>query len=239
MTIQPVPAFDAIRVNIGHLPHGQHAGYTTGGGDIQWLDADWAADPKAVRICQDAGATDSTADVLDIERGAATLADIPLWVPRATVSYKAVARSGQRKPSIYTSASNVTAVANVLKEAKLSAFLWMADWNLDDAQANADVKDATGFFPMIGVQWRSGTFYDTDVFSYGWLHEVSAVQPVHTGPYLHTTVADESLDDVAQKRHEGALALITYSAEHYTQADVSQLASKKLPAGVPYYTRNP
>lgn len=241
MTISIVPAFDAIRVNISHLPHGQHCGYTTGGGDIEWTPAQFEADPDAVRICQDAAATDGTADVLDVERGAATLADIPGWVHRAHMSYAAVARPGQREPAIYTSASNVTAVANVLKEAGLTSkvFLWMADWNLSDAQANADVEHASGVFPICGVQWASGTEYDTDAFSRSWLLNRSHVQPVQHGPFIHLTSGKQSLSNIANERHEGVLSLLGFTAEHYTTADVNQLADKVLPPGVVYYTRNP
>jgi hypothetical protein len=43
----------------------------------------FAAHPGAVRIDQDPAASDPTADVLDIEAGAATPASAPGWVRRA------------------------------------------------------------------------------------------------------------------------------------------------------------
>ena len=95
-----VAGFDAIHANIGHLPRGaQAAGYTTGSSDIRWVAADWAAHKGAVRICQDSG-SDHTADVLDVESGAATNVDAAMWVPRAQAAYKAAARDGQRKPAV-------------------------------------------------------------------------------------------------------------------------------------------
>ena len=83
--VTPVLVFDATHDNIGALPAGaQVAGYTTGTGThIRWTAADFAAHPGAVRIDQDPAASDPTADVLDIEAGAATPASAPGWVRRA------------------------------------------------------------------------------------------------------------------------------------------------------------
>jgi len=75
---------DATHANIGQLPKGvQVAGYTTGTADIQWTAQDWAAYPDAARIDQAPAASDPTADILDIEAGAATPASAPDWVMRA------------------------------------------------------------------------------------------------------------------------------------------------------------
>ena len=200
-----VVGHDAIRANILHLPAGQVAGYTTGtdgsGGtvDIRWRASDWNAHPGAVRICQDPGATDQTADILDVESGAATVADCAPWAAKAHGNYTSAARPGQRIPAIYTSASNVTAVANALTAAKLTGVgLWVANWNLTQAQAYADVVNAAGPFPIIGVQWASGPFYDTNVFSGSWLGRVSAA--AGTGSHTHKTVAGDTLGSISDSR---------------------------------------
>lgn len=169
-------AFDAIGVNIGHLPKGQACGYTTGTGIVPWTASDWAAHPGAVRICQDAGATDTTADVLDVERGAATVADCPRWFDAALANFKRAARPGQRLPAIYTSMANVTAVANgfIAGGVRSGPRLWIADWNGAIAADENAINTAGGPWPIIGYQFRSGLFYDYDVFSGAWLADVSA-----------------------------------------------------------------
>ena len=169
-------AYDAIHANVSHLPAGQQAaGYTTGSPDIRWTAADWAAHPHAVRIDQDAAASDLTADVLDVERGAATNSETAHWYQMASRSYTAGTRPGQRLPTIYTSASNVTPLVNALKAAGVTSGprLWVANWNLSDAQAAADVAAASGPFPVIGVQFHNAQFYDVSVFSTAWLRAVS------------------------------------------------------------------
>ena len=172
-----VPGHDCIHANISHLPPGQSAGYTTGSPDIRWTAADWAAHPKAIRICQDTAASDTTADVLDVERGAATNSETARWYSSARTSYTAGTRPGQRLPAVYTSAANVTALVNALKAAGVSSGprLWIANWNLSDTQAAAAVVAASGPYPIIGVQYASGQFYDSDVFSSTWLGGVSTL----------------------------------------------------------------
>src|SRR6266702_7641332 len=156
-----VVGHDAVRANIGHLPQGPCAGYTTGtdgtGGtvDIRWRAADWAAHPGAVRICQDAAASDHTADVLDVERYAATNAGAAGWYKAAEKAYLAAQRPGQRSPAVYTSASNVTPLVNALIAGgvRSGCGLWVANWNLTQVQAYADVMNAAGPFPVVAVQW--------------------------------------------------------------------------------------
>ena len=67
-----------------------------------------------MRIDQDPAASDPTADVLDIEAGAATPASAPGWATRALASRASQARPGQRAPAVYMSQSRVTEVVNAL-----------------------------------------------------------------------------------------------------------------------------
>jgi len=192
-----VAGFDAIHANIGHLPRGaQAAGYTTGSSDIRWVAADWAAHKGAVHICQDSG-SDHTADVLDDENGAATDADAAAWVPRAQAAFRAGTRPGQRRPAIYKSASGITALVNTLIShgIKSGVNLWVANWNLTDAQAVADVQHAAGPFPIVAVQYASGAFFDSDVFSAGWLSDVSVA-----GLHLYSTDGKATIGDIAAAR---------------------------------------
>ena len=171
--VTPVLVFDATHDNIGALPAGaQVAGYTTGTGThIRWTDADFAAHPGAVRIDQDPAASDPTADVLDIEAGAATPASAPGWVTQALASRARQARPGQRAPAVYMSQSGVTEVVNALIAGGISSGvgLWIAHFGLTQAQATQMVINASGPFPVIGVQFRNTPAFDVSVFSSDWL----------------------------------------------------------------------
>ena len=91
-----------------------------------------------MRIDQDPAASDPTADVLDIEAGAATpgqrarLGDAGTGQPRA-----GPARPGQQYPAVYMSQSRVTEVVNALIAGGISAGagLWIAHFGLTQAQA--------------------------------------------------------------------------------------------------------
>jgi hypothetical protein len=171
--------YDAIHANIAHLPAGLAAGYATGTGVVPWTAADWELHPGAVRIDQDPLATDPAADVLDVETGAATPAECPGWAIRALASYHAATRPGQRSPAIYVSRSLVTGVVNALIAGgvKAGVGLWVADWNMNRAEAAADVTTASGPFPVIGIQYANMGSYDASVFSATWLEGVSAAHP--------------------------------------------------------------
>lgn len=182
-----IPAVDAIHANVSHIPAGiQVGGYVTGSADIAWTDADWKAHPDAIRIDQTPNATawDATADVDDYERGAVTLDELPRRAQARMLSFNKVTRIGQRRPAIYVSASNVTQVVNALNNGGVHSGigLWIADWNLTDAQAVAEVMAASGPFPVIGVQYANGQFYDHDVFSSAWLSAKSHTAP--NGPLI-------------------------------------------------------
>lgn len=176
-----VPAFDAIHANISHLPNGQVAGYVTGNSIIKWTDADWKLHPSAIRIDQSPtpSAWDATADVDDFENGAVDLSDL---APRAMARFKAfdkVLRPGQREPIIYMSASNVTHVVNALINGGVTrgVGLWVAQWSLDMGEAVTKIAEAAGPFPIVGVQYSNGPFFDFNMFSTTWLDNMS-----HTAP---------------------------------------------------------
>ena len=142
---------------------------------VPWTAADWAAHPGAVRIDQDTAASDRTADVLDVETGAATIAECAPWAKSALADWRAGTRPGQRTPAIYASEASVTHVANALNAGGVTSGvgLWIANWNLDQAQAEALVTGASGPFPVIGVQFRDAGAYDVSVVSTAWLDAIS------------------------------------------------------------------
>ena len=243
MTIATVTVCDAIRANIAHLPKGQAAGYSTGHGIVPWGPADWKAHPGAVRICQDPGATDTTADVLDVEAGAATIGVAARWAEAAAANVATGKRPGQRHPAIYMSLSAVTPVVNALIHGGISegVGLWVANWNLTDAEAAVLVRHAGGPFPIIGVQYRNAGTYDVSVFSRAWLDATSGSQPAHppAGPHRHTAPGGRSLAQIAAGRNTTPAHILQVTAGALTPADITTTASLHLPAGWVYYTTNP
>lgn len=199
-----VPGHDATHDNIGHLPPGQKAGYTTGSDGIRWTNADWAANPGAVRIDQDFAASDPSADVLDVERGAATFADCPVWAKKAKADFAGNVRPGQRKPAIYFSASSVHDVVNALVNGGVTGGvgLWIASWGIGEQAAMADIANASGPFPIVAVQYMNGQFFDFDLFDTAWLDDVSGpMNPVHN---LHVTKLGYTGIDIAWDAARGA-----------------------------------
>lgn len=229
---------DCTHQNIGHLPGGQAAGYDTGSGGIAWTNADWSAHPGALHIDQDWKAGDTLSDILDVENGAATNNEAAHWYSVAMSNFLLAKRPGQRKPCIYTSQSNVTALANQLiaDGVKSGPHLWIANWNLSDPQAAAEVAAASGPFPIAGVQFtdnqQSGGFYDTSVFSSSYLAEVSR-SPVGQGPYRHV-LTNRSLHQMAQARHTTPGHLLAVTASAYTDQDAATIIP-----GMIVYSTNP
>ncbi len=220
MTIATVPVYDAVHANIGHLPHGQAAGYSTGTGVVPWTAADFKAHPGAVRICQDPPASDTTADVLDVEAGAATIADVARWSEAAAANYASGKRPGQRHPAIYMSLSAVTTVVNALIAGGITEGpgLWIAHWGITEAEARALVQFAGGPFPVIGVQYRDAVTYDVSVFSVPWLTAVSGDPVTHPpgkwqGEYV--TAGMYSLAQLAAKLGVPPAALLRMTAVRY------------------------
>lgn len=179
---------DVTHNNIAHLPAGHLGmGYTTGTPDIQWTGPDWTAHPGAVRICQDTG-SDHTADIIDMERGAATIADVITWAPKAQASFHQVKRPGQRWPAAYLSLSDLTPLANALQAAGISDFpLVIARWDNNESADAADIMARTGPWPTVGFQYTNAGLYDLDVFATAWLATVSHTAVTSPKPY-HVTV---------------------------------------------------
>ena len=218
MTIATVTVCDAIRANISHLPKGPAAGYTTGHGTVPWGAAEWKAHPGAVRICQDPGATDETADVLDVEAHAAGVGECARWAEAAAANVAAGKRPGQRHPAIYMSLSTVTPVVNALIAGGISegVGLWVAHWGIAPDEAITVVQHAGGPFPIVGVQYRNAGTYDVSVFSRPWLAAVSG-DPVTPSKWHgeYVTAGQFSLAQLAAKLGVPPAALLRMTAVHY------------------------
>lgn len=170
---------DATHANIATLPKGFRAGYVTGSADIQWTEQDWKDNPNAIRIDQSPIKTvwDATADADDFERGAVGLGELATRAKLRIHSFDNAVRPGQRRPLVYMSASNVTNVVNALIAGgiKSGVGLWVANWNLTEPEAVAQVIAASGPFPIHGVQFHNAGTYDMSVFDLTWLNTVSKV----------------------------------------------------------------
>jgi hypothetical protein len=179
MTAAIIDGADVTGANFSSLPEGTGitAGYVTGSGGVPWSAEQFAAHPDAIRIDQSPANTvmDETADVLDVEAGAATLADIAPWVLAARSAWAAASRPGQRHPAVYASRSSLTAVCNALAAARVTGVgLWVADWTGDRAAAAAMLEASSGPYPVIGVQYADRGLYDADVFLESWVNARSA-----------------------------------------------------------------
>jgi len=156
------------------------AAYVTGSDGVPWTPAQLAKYPNAVLIDQAPANTpaDELADVLDVEKGAATLDQIGPWVTAATHNYVTAARRGQRAPAIYMSVSSVTPVVNALVAAGITkgVNLWVAG-PMTAAQAQAELNASGGPFPIIGIQYEFGPDHDVSLMSTDWLNEVSGKTP--------------------------------------------------------------
>lgn len=175
--------WDATHSELGHVPAGQGAGYTTGTPDIRWTPQDWEAHPGAVRIDQDAADSDPSADVIDMETGAATPASVPGWTDRAYADFHAGARPGQRMPAVYASLDAVPDVA-----AELAAHppvskpvLWVAHWGISMDDAARLIGTEISGLTVVGVQFANRGSFDSDVWDSAWLDTVSG-GPVPVSP---------------------------------------------------------
>lgn len=160
------------------------AGYGTGTPDVQWTTAQIAAHPGMVLFDQSPvnTSTDETCDVFDVENMAGTLGDIVGWVIGARANYAAGQRPGQRRPALYMSSSTVTPAANVMVAAGLATPvpIWLAA-PMPEQTAITLVQEASGPFPIIGVQYEFHPTYDVSVVSSAWLNDVNG-RPVIPAP---------------------------------------------------------
>jgi hypothetical protein len=192
--------YDATSANLSHVtppPGVKMAGYVTGSGGVPWTSAQWAAHPDAIRIDQSPvnTALDETADVLDVEHLAATLADIPQWVHAAWGHYHAATRPGQRTPTIYMNHSTMTPVANALVAAGITSGVsfWLAELMSYPTAAKL-VTEAGGPYPVVGAQYEFNDTHDVSVVNAGWFANVSRRTPA-TAPAASNTVQVEHYQD--------------------------------------------
>jgi hypothetical protein len=188
MPTATVTGFDVTSIDYALRPSsGQIALYVTGSSDIVASPAMRAANPKAVLIDQSPVITaiDTTADAYDMETGAITLSELGQVIKDAWNNYNHAVRPGQRKPTVYASASQITPVANALVAAGLGnsgTCLWIAHFGVSLADATAMVATESGPFPVVAFQYQNEANFDLDVFSVQWLNTVSSASPITIPP---------------------------------------------------------
>lgn len=154
---------DAIRVNAHHIPRDipKVAGYVTGTGDVPWTATEWGYFPRAghVRIDQSpalASFSAGHADVADVEFLAGTIGSFVRAV-RARIA------AGHIWSTIYGTDSTIAAAAAELAAAGPHSWYyghvdcWLANWNLDAAQAAAITGTRVHGLTCRAVQWASPT----------------------------------------------------------------------------------
>jgi hypothetical protein len=190
VAVATVNGWDATGANLHAAPLlGQSAGYITGSEGVPWSPAQQAAHKGFVQIDQSPIIAEAAKnpDMYDLENGAVTLGEIAGLVKTAQQEFRSVARPGQRWPGVYCSREGddgVTPVVNaLLAGGVMSCPLGIADYNFDVAQAQFEVANSSGPFPVVWRQYSdkgAGGLYDLDVFSVPWLQNVSSKVPTTT-----------------------------------------------------------
>lgn len=159
MSIPVIDMIDTIHANVNDVPAGSSeiAGYVSGSADIDWTSADWArfSHARKIRIYQGNGAVGDVHrfDVIDVESGAVT--------PQQAVDITAERiAAGIQWTTVYGGDSALSQVS-ALARARGTAFwnghfnAWLANWNLNRAQADTVVGTQIHGMTCIGVQWAS------------------------------------------------------------------------------------
>jgi hypothetical protein len=154
---------DATSASAGNIPSGSPkvAGYVTGTSEVRWTPQDWARfDPATTSLVRiDQGFTwpplPTSYDVLDVENLAVTAAEVPAAV-------QARIAAGITWTTVYGSASALAAVEARLRAAPFGAGwyyghvdCWLADWNLNEAEATALLGTRISGLTCTAVQWAS------------------------------------------------------------------------------------
>lgn len=241
MSIGLTLGYDATRVNIPHLPrNAQVALYDTGFGDVPATVADFALFKNPLHICQlDSQMNPPESDYIDMERFAATVDDVVKWYPEAVHSYQTAQRPGQRWPSVYASADNIPSLIAGFKDAGITKGpgLIIAKWMISENQAELMIDDAIGdAFPVNGVQFASGQFYDVDLYLTSWLDRVSAKRPAL---FWQVSGPGDTFNKIAAARDANADNLIRRTVDNSDSLNLSMVGEALLRPGTQYATVNP
>lgn len=157
MTIETVTMYDTIGQSAGNIPTSalKVGGYVTGTDNILWPADRWSLFTKAghVRIDQSESASDfvdGTADVVDVETGAATFAS-------ASSAVKA-RQANSLDSTVYVDTANVDDLMSAFHtdDVNIAAVnVWLANWSLNEAEAAALIGTDVQGMTVVAVQWAS------------------------------------------------------------------------------------
>jgi len=144
---------DTIHIAVRSIPAGAQkvAGYVTGSSDVRWTAEDWARfNGVKVGINQMAGSDPLLGDVFDVEPGA--------WSIKEAAQASRERQAHGLEVSLYTSQSLATPLVKACFAVGVtSGNLWVANWNLSQAEATAIVMHRHQPWPVQAVQWAQGS----------------------------------------------------------------------------------
>jgi hypothetical protein len=150
---------DATHAFAGNIPAStpRVAGYVTGSPDIQWTAQDWDRFPKAGKA-----SIDQSPAMAAYAAGSAMIADIePLAGVIATFVTACQERVRAGQPlCCYCSQSAVPQIGAALAGAQVplaNCWVWVANWDLSQAAANALLGTSIAGIKVVAVQWASPT----------------------------------------------------------------------------------
>lgn len=144
-------------------------GYVSGTPDIQWTAGDWSLFGKArkIRIWQNPGAAPAIDgyDVLDVENGAVTPAE-------AAQEIRSRVQAGVTWTTVYGTDATLQGVAQEVQKLGKNIWIghvncWLADWNLNRAEAILKVGSMVHGMTCVAVQWASPTSNPNTVLGHG------------------------------------------------------------------------
>lgn len=143
-------------------PHHPVAGYVTGGWPVEWSEADFALFARKIRVSQQPSASvdeASDARVLDVETGAATFSDWPLFYD---------SRTQKERATCYCDLSNVPKVIEACNAAgvPLPPRWWLAwYWGKPGAPTRDEVL--AELHSLTGVELDPETLWACQYVAYG------------------------------------------------------------------------
>lgn len=164
MSVVTVAMVDTIHDTAHNIPVSNEriakvAGYCTGSSDVRWVETDWLRFPHYTHIRIDQSPAfnpfPSNYDVRDVEPNACP--------PRIAAQEAAIRFEKYRLRTVcyvdITEEPNLAAdlISALARQAipEGNVLFWLANWNLDEAEAIAQVGTRMEGFEIIGVQWAS------------------------------------------------------------------------------------
>lgn len=134
------------------------AGY--GDGRWVWSPADWARFPESVVPLSIVVSAQNIGDILDVETGDATPADVPGWVKRFN-------RPGRRRPTIYSNRETWPSIVKALTNAGLDASA--VDWWAATLDGVTKLVVGAVAVQYAGAQHTGGNYDESVIIDPSWI----------------------------------------------------------------------